>query len=77
MEEGLFDVAIFDEASQIPLQNALGAIQRSKRIVIAGDEHQMGPSSYFKSGSAEPMDLLHQASYHLKKIPLLTSRKEN
>lgn len=77
MEDGLFDVAIFDEASQIPLQNALGAIQRSKRIVIAGDEHQMGPSSYFKSGSAEPMDLLHQASYHLKKIPLSHHYRSN
>ena len=70
MEESLFDVAIFDEASQIPLQNALGAVQRSKRIVVAGDEHQMGPSSYFKSGSKEPLDLLHQASFHLNKVPL-------
>lgn len=70
MENSLFDFAIFDEASQIPIQNALGAIQRSKRIIVAGDEHQMGPSSYFKSGSKEPMDLLHQASFHLNKIPL-------
>ena len=77
MEEGLFDVAIFDEASQIPLQNALGAIQRSKRIIVAGDEHQMGPSSYFKSGSAEPMDLLHQANYHLKKISLSHHYRSN
>jgi len=70
MEEALFDVAIFDEASQIPLQNALGTVHRSKRIIIAGDEHQMGPSNYFKSGTKEPMDLLHQASFHLKKVPL-------
>ena len=77
MEEGLFDVAIFDEASQIPLQNALGAIQRSKRIIIAGDEHQMGPSSYFKSGLTEPMDLLHQANYHLRKIPLSHHYRSN
>ena len=77
MEEGLFDVAIFDEASQIPLQNALGAIQRSKRIIVAGDEHQMGPSSYFKSGSREPMDLLHQANYHLKKIRLSHHYRSN
>lgn len=70
MESSLFDVAIFDEASQIPIQNALGAIQRSNRIIVAGDEHQMGPSHYFKSGSKEPLDLLHQASFHLNKIPL-------
>lgn len=68
METQLFDVAIFDEASQIPLQNALGAIQRSKRIVIAGDEHQMGPTSYFTKGMAEQLDLLHQANYYLPKV---------
>lgn len=70
MEEGLFGVAIFDEASQIPLQNALGTIQRSKRIIIAGDDQQMGPSSYFKAGSNEVIDLLHQASFHLPNVPL-------
>ena len=73
LEEGMFDVVIFDEASQVPLQNALGGIHRSKRIIIAGDEHQMGPSSYFKKGGSEPMDLLHQSSYHYKvfaKAPL-------
>jgi hypothetical protein len=70
MELGLFDVAIFDEASQIPLQNALGTLQRSKRVLVAGDEHQMGPSAYFKSGASDTMDLLHQASYHWKKIAL-------
>lgn len=70
MEESLFDVAIFDEASQIPLQNALGTIHRSNRIVIAGDDQQMGPSSYFKAGSNEIIDLLHQASFHLPIAPL-------
>lgn len=70
LEEGLFDVAIFDEASQIPLGNALGTIQRSKRILIAGDEYQMGPSTYFKSGNSEIVDLLHQANYYWSKVEL-------
>ncbi|MDX2360650.1 MAG: AAA domain-containing protein [Crocinitomicaceae bacterium] len=70
MEQGLFDVAIFDEASQIPLQNALGTLQRSNRIVVAGDEHQMGPSAYFKAGASEELDLLHQANYHWQKVSL-------
>ena len=64
LEEGLFDVAIFDEASQIPIQNALGTIHRATQVVIAGDEHQMGPSSFFKAGDQEAMDVLHQASYN-------------
>jgi len=70
LEQSLFDIAIFDEASQIPVQNALGAIQRSSRIIVAGDEHQMGPSSYFKSGAQETADLLHQASYNWPKVML-------
>lgn len=70
MQEGLFDVAIFDEASQIPLQNALGTIQRSKRILIAGDQQQMGPSTYFRAGHTEEVDVLHQASFYWKSIGL-------
>ena len=64
LEEAVFDVAIFDEASQIPIQNALGTIHRATQVVIAGDEHQMGPSSFFKAGDQEAMDVLHQASYN-------------
>ncbi|MFT5858983.1 MAG: hypothetical protein ACI865_001079 [Flavobacteriaceae bacterium] len=70
LENNLFDVAIFDEASQIPIQNALGGIQRSRQVIVAGDEHQMGPSSYFTKTTTEPMDLLHQASYSFAKSSL-------
>ena len=66
LEKELFDLVIFDEATQIPLSNALGALHRGKRIIVAGDEHQMSPTSYFTSGSSERMDLLHQASYYWK-----------
>jgi hypothetical protein len=70
LERGLFDVAIFDEASQIPLANALGTVYRAHRILVAGDSQQMGPSSYFKSGTAEAVDLLHQAQYYWKSVYL-------
>ncbi len=71
MEEERFDFLIFDEASQIPIQHALGAIQRSRRIVVAGDEHQMGPAHYFQSSGKDQTDLLHQARYYFPKVPLL------
>ncbi|MCH2229578.1 MAG: ATP-binding protein [Crocinitomicaceae bacterium] len=70
LKEAIFDLAIFDEASQIPIQNALGTIHRSTQIVIAGDEHQMGPTSYFKSGEQEPLDILHQANYYWPNVRL-------
>ncbi len=70
LESHLFEVAIFDEASQIPLANALGTVFRADKILVAGDAQQMGPSSYFKSGSSEPVDLLHQAQYYWKTVVL-------
>ena len=70
LESNLFDVAIFDEASQIPLANALGTVFRADRILVAGDAQQMGPSSFFKSVSSEPVDLLHQAQYYWKTATL-------
>ena len=52
------------------MQNSLGAIHRSRRIVVAGDEFQMGPSSFFKASNSEIIDLLHQANYNWKKCNL-------
>ena len=69
LKKNLFDVAVFDEASQIPLPNALGAIYRSKRVLIAGDEQQMSPTSYFGK-QWKGNDLLHQASFYYTKVPL-------
>jgi superfamily I DNA and/or RNA helicase/very-short-patch-repair endonuclease len=42
-----FDVVIFDEASQMRIENALGAISRAKQIVVIGDEHQLPPTPFF------------------------------
>lgn len=67
LEKDFFDFVIFDEATQIPLANALGSLHRGKRIIVAGDEQQMSPSSYFQSTS-ETVDLLHQAGYYWKNI---------
>ena len=42
-----FDVVIFDEASQIPPAQAISAISRARQVVVAGDEHQLPPTSFF------------------------------
>ena len=44
---GYFDIVMFDEASQLRLEDNLPAIMKGKQIIIAGDEHQMPPSNYF------------------------------
>ncbi|ADP69553.1 putative DNA helicase [Rhodomicrobium vannielii ATCC 17100] len=46
-----FDVVIFDEASQIPVWDAIGAIARGKQVVVAGDPKQLPPTSFFDRGS--------------------------
>lgn len=47
LRAGMFDVVIFDEASQIPIENALPTLYRAQRAVISGDEKQMPPTSVF------------------------------
>jgi hypothetical protein len=44
-----FDLVVFDEASQIRVANAVGALGRAKAGVVVGDSKQMPPSSSFKS----------------------------
>ena len=51
-----FDIAIFDEASQIPPEYALGTIIRAKQLVIAGDRHQLPPTRFFQSESIDEFD---------------------
>ncbi|MFW5841653.1 MAG: AAA domain-containing protein [Bacillota bacterium] len=41
----MFDLAIFDEASQMYVEKAIPTIYRAKKVVIAGDTKQLRPSS--------------------------------
>ena len=50
-----FDLLVMDEASQIQPVDALGAIARSRQVVVVGDERQLPPTKFFsKMTSAEP-----------------------
>ncbi|MFJ4104838.1 AAA domain-containing protein [Amycolatopsis japonica] len=43
----LFDLVVFDEASQIRPPDAITSIMRGDRLVVAGDEKQLPPSDFF------------------------------
>lgn len=43
----VFDTVIFDEASQIKPEDAIGSILRAKQWIIVGDSHQLPPTSFF------------------------------
>lgn len=45
--ESYFDYVIFDEASQVKVEDALGALLRGKHYVIMGDTKQLPPTSFF------------------------------
>jgi hypothetical protein len=51
-----FDVILFDEASQIVPEDAIGTIYRGKAIVVAGDNKQLPPTSFFQKSLLEDLD---------------------
>lgn len=42
-----FDVVIFDEASQVRPEEAIGAIMRGKQLIVVGDTKQLPPTDFF------------------------------
>ena len=43
-----FDLVLFDEASQVPPQDAINCIYRGDQLIVAGDSHQLPPTSFFQ-----------------------------
>jgi very-short-patch-repair endonuclease len=43
-----FDLVVFDEASQIFTEDAVGAIYRGNQLIVAGDSKQLPPTDFFK-----------------------------
>ncbi|MCF0234014.1 MAG: hypothetical protein HUK22_03440, partial [Thermoguttaceae bacterium] len=48
-----FDVVIFDEASQVRVENAVGSIVRGEQIIIAGDSKQLPPTNFFQKSNLD------------------------
>ena len=51
-----FDTVIFDEASQICPEDAVGSILRGSQLIVVGDRNQLPPTSFFRSLGIEPED---------------------
>jgi hypothetical protein len=57
-----FDLIVFDEASQMPTSEAIGAVARGKNVIVVGDPKQMPPTNFFSTNqfdeeNAEKEDL--------------------
>jgi hypothetical protein len=53
-----FDTVVFDEASQVPPQDAINCIYRGTQLIVAGDNKQLPPTSFFQiaEGDETPPD---------------------
>lgn len=60
LEPDLFDVVIFDEASQLRLEDTFCALVRGRYKVVSGDSQQMPPSDYFLSNTVLVNDDLEE-----------------
>lgn len=56
VEQQSFDMVIFDEASQITVWDAIGAIARGRQTIVVGDPRQLPPTSFFSSGQGAEDD---------------------
>lgn len=48
-----FDLVIFDEASQLPTCEAVGAIARGKHVIVVGDPKQLPPTNFFNTNQID------------------------
>ncbi|MDT0310183.1 DUF3320 domain-containing protein [Streptomyces sp. DSM 44917] len=51
-----FDIVIFDEASQVRPADAINCVYRAGSLIVAGDENQLPPTSFFDSAVGEDGD---------------------
>lgn len=52
----MFDIVVFDEASQIRVADAIGAMGRASSVVVVGDSKQMPPTSFGQGSADDDLD---------------------
>ena len=53
LNTALFDVVIFDEASQVPLEESVPTLFRGPQVIVVGDEMQLPPTDFFSAKQIE------------------------
>lgn len=59
-----FDLVVFDEASQIAVWDAVGAIARGRQLVVVGDPKQLPPTNFFAKASQDDEDAPDMTQVH-------------
>jgi hypothetical protein len=68
----LFDIVVFDEASQIRVADAIGAMGRSRSVVVVGDSKQMPPTSFAEVSANVDDDENSDQEFFLDEESILT-----
>lgn len=63
-----FDLIVFDEASQIPVWDAIGVIARGRQLIVVGDPKQMPPTNFFQKEEAENSEPLPNETDDMESI---------
>ncbi|CAM2946535.1 DUF4011 domain-containing protein [Actinomyces slackii] len=62
------DIVVFDEASQIPVADAVGTMGRGRSVVVVGDPEQMPPTAFEERGAAQDEDPQHEQTEERESI---------
>ncbi len=54
--EARFDLVVFDEASQVPPEDAINCIYRGRQLIVAGDPKQLPPTDFFRLAATTDAD---------------------
>lgn len=68
----IFDIVVFDEASQIRVADAIGAMGRAKSVVVVGDSKQMPPTSFAETNATFDEDEDYNPDMVLDEESILT-----
>ena len=69
---GIFNIVVFDEASQIRVADAIGAMGRADSVVVVGDSKQMPPTSFAEAGASADDDEEYNAEVVVDEESILT-----
>ena len=69
---GMFDIVVFDEASQIRVADAVGAMGRGRSVVVVGDSKQMPPTSFAEVNTDADSELDNSSDIVVDEESILT-----
>ena len=64
LDSELFDAVVFDEASQIPVEDAVPTVFRAPQVIVVGDRMQLPPTRFFAAENDEDGEILVDADGH-------------